>query len=124
MGSPPRFLARLRTASRAPSADDEVVRRLADAPLGRRQPEFGAHRAVEEGVGVDRRRPDLFIEPGDENPIERKKPRFEQAKDGKARMAAGRGGRAHAGERALEQPGILGQACRGRFRPRPRAIRR
>ncbi len=113
----------------------EVVRGLADPPLRRRQPEFRPHRPVEEGVGVHCRGPHLFVEAGEQHPVEGEKARFEQAENGETRMAAGRGRRAHAGERVVDQPGVFaeraGKAVARRLAPlveqrleRRKAVRR
>ena len=48
----------------------EIVRGLADAPLGRRQADAGAHRAVEEGVGHRPRRPRALVEPAEHHPVD------------------------------------------------------
>src|SRR5271165_5397847 len=87
----------------------EVVRRLADPPLGRRKPEARAHRPVEERVCVDGWRPDLLVQAGDEDAIEGEKARFEQAEDGETRMPAGPRRGAHPGERLLQQAGVVGE---------------
>ncbi len=102
--------------SRAKGAD-EIVRSLTDAPFRRGQAERCAHRPVEKRVGLDRRRPDSFVEAGQKHAVEAEQTRFEQAEDLQARVpAAGRRG-ARRGERILEQGGIfakLGREALGR----------
>ena len=64
---------------------DEIVRRLADAPLRRRQAERGAHRPVEEGVGLVARRPDALVEPAEHDAVDVEEARFEQARGSSTR---------------------------------------
>ena len=88
---------------------DEVMRGLADAPLRRREPERGAHRPVEKGVGLDRGRPDFLVEARQKGAIEAEEARFEQAEDLEARVAAARRRSADRGERIVEQNGVFAQ---------------
>ena len=83
------------------------MRGLADAPLRRGKAERGAHRAIEEGVGLGRRRPDRFVEPGDEREIEGEQARFEQAENLQSRMRLAPGRRAQAGDDRVEQRGVV-----------------
>ena len=97
------------------------MRRLPDPPLRRGKPQFGAHRPVEKGVRVDRGRPDLLVEACDKDAVEREQARFEQAENIQAGMAAaGRRG-ADAGDRLVEQSGIVceraGEAVAGGLGP-------
>ncbi len=100
---------------------DKVVRRLADTPLRGRKSELGPHRAVEKGVGLDRRRPDFFVESCDERAVEGEEARFEQTQDLEPRMAALRVRGSNAGERFVEQRRIFGEragkAFAGRLAP-------
>ena len=88
---------------------DEIVRGLADAPFRRRQAERGAHRAVEEGVGLGGRRPDGLVEPGDEREVEGEQPRFEQAEDLQARVGSARRRRALGRQHRVEQRRVIGE---------------
>ena len=121
VGWPPRFFARLRIASRAPSARDEIMRRLADAPLRRRKAERGAHRPVEKGVGLDRGRPDRFVEARQKHAIEAQETRFEQAEDLQAWVSAACRRSARRRQRIVEQGGVFversGEALDRRLAP-------
>ena len=74
--------------------------------------ERGAHRAVEKGVGLDRGRPDRFVEPGQKHAIEAEETRFQQAEDHEARMAAARRRSARRGERVVEQRRVFAERSR------------
>ena len=69
-----------------PESLHEIVRRLADAALGRRKADAGAHGPVEKRVGDRARRPCALVEPAQHDPIHRQEPRFEQAEDLDAAM--------------------------------------
>ena len=88
-----------RAATLAGAADDdarrahrhgEIMRRLADAPLGGRQAKLGAHRAVEESAGLCLRRPDGFVEPCEQHHVGIDEPRLQEAEDLQAWMRAHR----------------------------------
>ena len=109
VGAPPRLRARLTIACGRAERGDEIVRGLADAPFRRRQAERGAHRAVEEGVGLGGRRPDGLVEPGDQREVEGEQPRFEQAEDLQARMRSARRRRALGRQHGVEQRRVIGE---------------
>ncbi len=88
-------------------SDDEIMRRLADAPLRRGKAEGCAHRPVEKGVSLDRGRPNRFVEARQEDAIEAQETRFEQAEDHEARVAAAPRRRAYRGESIVEQGGVF-----------------
>ena len=88
-----------------PERGDEIMRRLADSPLRRREAERGAHRPVEKGVGVDRGRPDRFVEARQQHAIEAEQARFEQAEDLQARVAAARRRSARSGPKSSASKG-------------------
>ena len=106
-----------------PERSDEIMRRLADAPLWRGETERGAHRPVEKGVGLDSRRPDRFVEARQQHAIEAEQARLEEAEDLEARVAAARRRSPGRGQRLVEQNGIFGERGTGSSRPRLRSIR-
>ena len=95
-----------------PERGDEIMRGLADSPFRRREAERGAHRPVEEGVGLDRRRPDRFVEARQQHAIELEQARLEETEDLQARVTAVRRRRPDRGERLVEQYRVFGE--RGR----------
>ena len=86
---------------------DEIMRRLADAPLRRGKAERGAHRPIEKGVGLDRGRPDRFVEARQKHAIEAQETRFKEAKDHEARVSASRRRSARRSQRVVEQGGVF-----------------
>src|SRR5262249_39432991 len=80
-----------------PERRGEIMRGLADAPFRRREAELRAHRPVEEGVGLDRGRPERLVKAPENGAIEAEKSRFEQAEDLEAWVAAASRGSAHRG---------------------------
>src|SRR4029077_12631251 len=90
-----------------PERADEIVRRLADAPLGRRQAQRGAHRPVEKGVGLNRGRPYRFVEARQKHTIEAQETRFEEAQDLQAWVSAARRRSTRRSQRVVEQGGIF-----------------
>ena len=67
---------------------DEVVRRQSDAALGLRQAERRAHRPVEPGAGLDRRRPGALVQPAQHQQVGALQARLQRPPDGEPRMAA------------------------------------
>ena len=88
------------------------MRRLADAPLRRRQAERRAHRPIEKGVGLDRGRPDRLVEACQKHAIEAQETRFEEAQDHKARVSAARRRSARRGQRIVEQSRVFVERSR------------
>ena len=103
---------------------DKVMRRLPDAPLGRREPELGAHRSVEKGVGLDRGRPDLFVEPGQQRAVEARAGALRAGRESSGADGR-RGPAARARRRARRRTARhIRRACRRIPRPPPRSTRR
>ncbi len=65
---------------------DEIMRRLADAALRRRQAQRMAHRPVEKRIALCLRRPDAFVEAAEQHHIGGHEPGFEQTENLEARM--------------------------------------
>ena len=68
----------------------KIMGGLADAPLRRGQAELGAHRAVEEAIGLAARRPDGFVQPRHDEAVDADQARFEQPENFETRMRARR----------------------------------
>ena len=91
------------------------MRRLADTPLRRGQAQRGAHRPVEKGVGLDRGRPDRFVEARQKHAIEAQETRFEEAEDHEARVSASRRRSARRSQRVVEQSRVFVERSRERL---------
>ena len=68
---------------------DEIMRGLADTPLGRRETELCPHRPVDEGIGRGLRRPDHLVQAAEHDMVGLQQARFEQTPDRDARVARG-----------------------------------
>ena len=66
----------------------EIVRRQADASLGLRQAERGAHRPVDPRTGLDRRRPGALVQAAQHQQVGALQAGLERSPDGEPRMAA------------------------------------
>ena len=86
----------------------EIMRRKADAPLGRREAQRGPHGAVQEGVGAHLGGPDRLVEAAEDHPVGRQEPGFEQPQDLDARVAAGGAAHRHVGGEPIEQRPVAG----------------
>ena len=92
----------------------EIVRRLADPPLRRRQADPGAHRSVQKGVGLGPRRPGALVEPPKHHPVDGEKPRLEEPEDLEAAMGgAGRRAQCALARQGGEEGGVVDEAPGG-----------
>ena len=66
----------------------EIMRGMADAPLGRLEVDAGLHQPRHEAVGLRLARPDALVQPADHQRVDALQPRFQRAPDGDARSAA------------------------------------
>ncbi len=91
----------------------EIMRRRADAPLGRGQAEIPPHRPRQPGIAVGAGRPHALVQAAEHHEIGLLQARLEQAPDEQARMAAIGGPHHHAAQERFEQRGIIrsGQAA-------------
>ncbi len=79
---------------------------LADAPLRRGQAKLGAHRAVEEAIGLAARRPDGFVQPRHDEAVDADQARFEQPENLQTRMCARRSAQDMFADQGVEKRGI------------------
>ena len=96
------------------------MRGLADAPLGRGEAELFAHRAVEKGVGLRRRRPHGFIKARQQQPVEAQQARLQQTENGQPRVACALRRRARRHRHLIEQGGVIGERATEGFLRRRR----
>ena len=105
---------------RCPQRRGEIMRRQADPPFQRRQPELRTEPWREPRIGRGQGRPDPFVEPPKDHEVGPLEPRLDKAPDEQAGMLAIRRAHGDAGHHPLDEAGKLGRV--DSFGPKPGSI--